>query len=128
MKVTLPDNYKDIYTVNELTQAKAVIACMRDDDYPIKEYAAMAAREALTCVAPTDYMRNILTATAETAKNSRLEYDQMGDGCGWFDVWLDFIAETSDGFIKGGAYLSDIYGIGAVNIRSHMFLHYYTEK
>ncbi len=127
MKVTLPENYKDIYTLTELTMAKAVISCMKEDSYPIKEYADMAAREALKNRNRSDYVRTVLTATAQTYKNNRIEWNGMCGGSGYFDVWIDFIAETGSGFIKGGAYLSDIFGIGAVDIYPHMYIHYYTE-
>lgn len=127
MKVTFEKDYRSRYTLEELDQAKAVIACMKDYDETPKSAAETAASAAAALKG--DGLRAILTAEATTAKNGRIGYDETCGGSGWFDVWIDYTAETWRGFIKGGAYLSDIWRISADDDRTeHAYIRYFTEK
>lgn len=124
MLVRLQENYKDIYTVSDLERARAVIKMMREDESVVAEYAEMAVNEALDCTG--DYLRRILKATASTARNCRV-WNAYDNESADMDVWVDAIAETSYGFIKVGAYLSDIWQKGAIPFSQHMWVVYYKE-
>ena len=131
MKVTLPKDYKDIYTVSQVEVAKKVIASAKADEDgcfgDIKEWAMMASR-ALAEV-HCDYCERVLEASAEVAGNSRIDWDGLCDGSQRFDIWISFTAETSNGFIKGGAYLTDIWNIsGSTHDTDNMYARYYAEK
>ena len=127
MKVTLPKNYKGIYTIEEWEQAKRVIECMKEDELPIKEYAEIAVKHALKH--KNDGCREVLKVTAETAKNSRQEYNRFCGDSGFMDVWLEITAETFYGFVKLGVYLTDIWNIGdGTDYTGFMWIHYFTEK
>ena len=44
------------------------------------------------------------------------------------DVWIDFVAECELGFIKGGAYLTDIWSMGDdTDYTDKMFIRVYHE-
>lgn len=125
MLVKLQDNYKDLYTVNDLARARDIIKMMREDESVVAEYAEMAVNEALD--GRGDYLRRVLKATASTAKNCRAwnAYDNDSQD---MDVWVDAIAETDYGFIKVGAYLSDIWQKGAIPFSQYMWVTYYKES
>lgn len=120
MKVKLDANYRKIYTLEEYDMAKAVIAAEKDDEMSPKDWAEYAVREALRN--EDGYLEEVLNAEARTAKNSRIDWDRYGDGTGMMDVWISFIAETTEGFIKGGAYLSDIWETGNTEYKQHMYI------
>ena len=109
MKVRLEEDYRRVYTLEELAQAKEVIKAMREDTTKPEEYGAMAIRSILNMMGNNDCMMKVLTAEAKTAKNSNGEYDRMGTNTGKIDVWITAYAETVDGFIRIGAYLTDIW-------------------
>ena len=125
MLVRLQENYKDIYTVSDLERARAVIKMMREDESVVAEYAEMAVSEALN--GRLDSLRRVLKATAHTAKNCRV-WDAYELGSEDMDVWVNAIAETVFGFIRIGAYLSDIWQKGATPFSQHMYIKYYTEE
>lgn len=113
MKVALEQDYRRIYTLEELDAAKVVIACQKDDCTPLKDLAITAVNH----ISARKYRdlggcKELLKVEAYTAKNSNV-WEQYGEGSMYFDVWVEFVAETYTGFIKGGAYLSDIWGIGS---------------
>lgn len=128
MKVTFEKDYRSRYTLEELDQAKAVITCEKEyDTMTPKEWAETAASVAARVKGDT--LAEILTATATTAKNGRIGYDDFCGGSGWFDVWIEYTAETCRGFIKGGAYLSDIWSISADDDRTeYAYIRYFTER
>ena len=120
MKVKLEDNYRKIYTLEEYDMAKAVIAAEKDDEMSAKDWAESAVREALRN--EDVYLEEVLKAEARTSRNYRIDTDRYGDGTGTMDVWISFVAETTVGFVKGGAYLSDIWDTGAVEYKQHMYI------
>ena len=124
MLVRLEEKYKDFYTIRDLERARAVIKMMREDEEVVAGYAEYAVNEALK--GRGDYLRRILKATAHTARNRRAwnAYDENSQD---MDVWVDAIAETSYGFIKVGAYLSDIWQTGAIPYSQYMYVQYYKE-
>ena len=120
MKVKLDKNYRSIYTLEEYDMAKLVIANEKEDNITAKEWAEYAAREALK--GEDDYLIEVLSAEATTAKNRRNTWDRFCEGSGQMDVYIRFVAETTKGFIKGGAYLSDIWGTGGTEYKQHMYI------
>lgn len=124
MKVTLEKNYKEYYTLADLEAAKLVITSEKEDEETPKGWAEYAVREALK--GKCDYLNHVIEASAETARNSRI-WEQYGEGTKNFDVWISATAETDNGFIKIGAYLSDIWQTGATDYRNNMFIQYFKE-
>ena len=125
--MTLAKDYRMYYTLDDVDKAKTVISAMKEDCTNIKEYAETAIREAIRD--EYGYVKEVLKAEAHTAKNGRLndKWDYMADGAGNFDVWIDFVAELTDGFIKGGAYLSDIWN-SPTEFRQHMYYRIFTAE
>lgn len=125
MKVTLEKDYRKFYTLDDLDRAKKVIVAEKETDCTPKEYAEMAIREALKNDdgIAEDWIVEILKAEAHTAKNHRV-WNLWGDSMETetMDVWIEFAAELTNGFIKGGAYLSDIWQTGGTDYRGHMYI------
>lgn len=131
MKVKLEDKYKELYTVLDLERAKAVIKYEKQcDDYTAAEWAKFAAEEAMR--EEHGYFVRIIEASAETSRNCNLRGDgtlnAYGEDTYDMDVWITFIAMTSNGFIKGGAYLSDIWRTGANHYKNRMYIDRYVRK
>lgn len=130
MKVTLEKNYRKYYTLEDLDRAKRVIAAEKEDESTVKEWAKMAICEAIKNDDGIyeDYIVEIFKAEAHTAKNNRIwnQYSMSDDDpdheTGNMDVWIEFAAETEKGYIKGGAYLSDIWQTGGTDYRQHMYI------
>ncbi len=121
MKVVLEEKYKQFYTIEDLEHAKAVIKAEKEnDESTIKSWAVYAANEIGKKYRDCTTESNILQASAHTAKNSRA-WNEYGDDTGNMDVWIEFTAWTGYRFIKGGAYLSDIWQTGAVDYTDHMY-------
>lgn len=120
MKVVLEENYKHLYTIEDLEHAKAVIKYEKEDESTIKSWAVYAANEIGKKYGDYTTESNILQASAHTARNCRL-WNGYGDDTGDMDVWVEFTAWTGYRFIKGGAYLSDIWQTGAVDYTYHMY-------
>ncbi len=118
MKVRLEKDYRKLYTLEKLDLAKAVIAAEKEDEMSAKDWAEYAVREALRN--EDESVIEILKAEATTAKNCRAwnEYGETED----MDVWISFLAETTKGFIRGGAYLSDIWNTGGTKYKNHMYI------
>lgn len=129
MKVTLEKNYRKYYTLEDLDRARKVIAAEKETDCTPKEYAEMAIREALKNDdgIADDWIVEIFKAEAHTAKNHRVwnaygYCDPEEANTQDMDVWIEFAAELENGFIKGGAYLSDIWQTGGTDYRQHIFI------
>lgn len=130
MKVTLEKNYRKYYTLEDLDHAKRVIAAEKETDCTPKEYAEMAIREALKNDdgIADDYIVEIFKAEAHTARNQRswnlytMSDDDPDHETGDMDIWIEFTAELRHGYIKGGAYLSDIWQTGGTDYRQYMYI------
>ena len=129
MKVTLEKNYRKYYTLEDLDRAKRVIAAEKEDESTVKEWAEMAIREAIKNDEgiPNDYIVEIFKAEAHTAKNCRVwnaygYIDPEEANTQDMDVWIEFAAELEHGYIKGGAYLTDIWQTGGTRYKQHMFI------
>lgn len=123
MKVKLEERYREFYTLEDLTAAKKVIAYEREDEETAPGWAEYAAREAI--YDNRGFVRRIIEASARTAKNCRV-WDAFGEGTRNIDIWVEALAETSDGFIKLGAYLTDIWQTGAERYTDKMYIERYT--
>ena len=119
MKVTLEKDYRKYYTLDDLDRAKAVIKAEKEDEMSAKDWAEYAAREALRGEEAS--LVEVIRAEATTAKNCNA-WNRYGDDSADMDVWISFVAETTVGFVKGGAYLSDIWDTGAVEYKQHMYI------
>lgn len=123
MKVTLQQDYRKYYTLEDIDRAKAVIAYEKEnDDMKISEWVEYAVNEALKN--EVDCLREVIKAEAHTAKNCRA-WQLYGEGTEDMDVWIEAIAQTANGFIEIGAYLSDIWQTGATPYKHHMYIQYY---
>ena len=129
MKVTLEKDYRKYYTLEDLDRAKRVIAAEKEDESTVKEWAEMAIREAIKNDEgiPNDYIVEIFKAEAHTAKNCRIwnaygYIDPEEANTQDMDVWIEFAAELGQGYIKGGAYLTDIWQTGGTDYREHMYI------
>ena len=125
MRVTMPENWKSIFTMDKVEIARRIIKQEREnDDETPKGWAEYAIREALKDSG--DYLREILTAKAEIAGNCRV-WNAYFEGSEQMDVWISAVARTADGFIEAHAYLSDIWQTGAVPYKEHMYIRYFRE-
>lgn len=124
MKIKMHKEYKKIFTICDVERAKEIINELKDDGMTTKEWAEMAVREAIKD--KDDFFERIIEATAETAKNCRTWNAYNNDSCD-IDVWIEATAETAFGFVKIGAYLTDIWQTGAVDYANHMYIRYYRE-
>lgn len=129
MKVTLEKNYRKYYTLEDLDRAKRVIAAEKEDESTVKEWAEMAIREAIKNDDGIyeDYIVEIFKAEAHTAKNHRVwnaygYCDPEEANTQDMDVWIEFAVELEHGYIKGGAYLTDIWQTGGTDYREHMYI------
>ena len=124
MKVgMIKKKYRHLFSSEEIEQAKAVIEAMKEDSWTPRQYAEMAAREALKY--SSDNMERILEADAHVAKNKYIPEDYVADFGGQMDVWIEAIVKTQEGFLEFGAYISDIWQIGAVDIYDRMWMQHY---
>lgn len=122
MKVIMNRDCRRFFTLEDMDRAKMVINIEKDDLETAKGWAELALNEALRNKG--DYVREVLKATAETAKNCRA-WNVYAEGTEDMDIWVEATAETANGFVKIGAYLSDIWQTGAVPYIGHMFIKYY---
>ena len=124
MKVNLDKDYKTMYTVAEVTEAKKIINQMKEDESSAADMAEYAIREALKD--KNDYLREVLKATATITKNYRA-WNNYNENSGQLDVWVEATAETEKGFVKVGACLTDIWQTGATDYSNFMYVQYFKE-
>ena len=122
MKVKLEENYRKLYTLEDLDAAKIVIACESGDEETAKGWAEYAAREALSGC--NDYMVRVIEASARTARNRRA-WNAYGEGSKDMDVWIVALVETTKGYVKLGAYLTDIFDSGQKKYQDEMYIQRY---
>lgn len=109
MKVTMQENYRNIYTLNQVVIAKELIKYAKDDEATPADYAVFAIRDALRN--SIDGIERVIEAKATTALNSRV-WNRYFDNSENLDIWVEATAKTFDGFIEVGMYLSDIWELG----------------
>lgn len=130
MKINMPKNYRQIFTLEEYDQVKNMIAILKDDGTPVTYYAEMAAQEVIRHGnTPASWLDEIVSVKAEAEINRSLGYDFMGENCGQADVCLTVIAETGEGFLKIWAMLSDVFQVdGTANFAHKWYYKYYGEQ
>ena len=124
MKVQLTSNAKKVITVDQMPAVRKVMECAKADEITVKEYAEMAAG-----IASGSYVIKVLEASAQIAGNYRV-WDWYENGSAQFDVWVEFTAMTDEGFVMGGAYVSDIHASTGDNheeLRQHMYIRKFKE-
>ena len=124
MKVQLTSNAKKVITVDQMPAVRKVIECAKADEITVKEYAKMAAS-----IISDSYVIKVLEASAQIFGNYRV-WDWYEVGSAQFDVWVEFTAMTDDGFVMGGAYVSDIHASTGDNheeLRKHMYFRKFKE-
>lgn len=126
MKVTLEKEYKRYITLEEAPLVRRFITDMKQDEFPIMDAARMAVEVACgwgnSCI-------KVYEAKATFAKNQRV-YNWYSEESRDFDVWIDIVAEATNGFYIMGAYLTDIHSITGDNyeeVKSHMYVRKFTE-
>lgn len=119
MKVKFEEHYKNFYTVRDYEQAKAVIACEKDDSFTAKDWAEYAVNT--LCSARGWSSDHVLEASARTCKNAHIrERNMYGDDTGIMDIaieatariWGDFGNGWNYGYIEIISHLSDIMQVG----------------
>ncbi len=136
MKVLLPKNYKEIFTVKEYEIARKIIKYEKDNDgYTGKEWAEYAVREALKNY-KYGLLEDIITAKAEVCKNKDVNcWDRYFEGSHDLDVFITILAKVSGisgtsyyAYLEVGAYLSDIWESGAKDYRNNMIIEKYIKE
>lgn len=111
MKIAITANSKKMITVDEMPEVKRMIADFKNDEMTAAEYAVMAANAIYRYNCGYNCCDDILQATATISKNSRI-YNRYTNNSRSLDIWIEFTSYSLDqGFIIGGAYLSDIWEI-----------------
>lgn len=113
MKVTFEKDYKRLLTLEEYDIAKRIIASMKEDESTPAEYAEYAVN-AIGRAYGIFGCAKVYECSAEIAKNARARDAYDGDSRN-LDIWLSGYARTLDGFIKFGAYLTDIWNLDGDN-------------
>lgn len=128
MRVIMTADSKRIIRLDEAPAAQRIIKEMREDESTVAEYAIYAVNAAGT--EGRDWCAKIYEATAEIAKNSRVQ-DAYFEGSADLDVWISATARTNNGFCIIGAYLSDIWAISGDNAaeiaKNHMYVRKFRE-
>lgn len=130
MKVRITKEAKQWLTLAEAPVANAIIRDMKEYECSAKEYAEMA----VNCIGNAigkgyNWCMSVLESDAEISGNARI-WNAYSEDSGRLDVWISFTARTYDGFIMGGAYLTDIWNIDGDNqeeLASHMYYRRYEE-
>ena len=122
MKIKMTPNKKE-FTLNDIEAMELVIDLERHDACDAKGWSEFAIREALKNDFPYSIIK-IYEATATTALNCRI-WDAYGDGTRSADVWIETVAETTAGFIRVGAYLTDIWQTGSIDYKDKLFIELY---
>lgn len=124
IKINLPENYKKVYTIEDVEIMKELARNFNDQT---AEEAGIA-DAANTLARLFDSSAKVLEAEAETAKNARI-YDYY-TGAKDVDIWITVKILGWQDFYIVGAYLSDIWSITGDNteeLKSRMYIRRFTE-
>ena len=125
MKVTLPKDYRKLFTLEEMDIARKIIRDMKDDDFTPATYAEIAI-DHWFAHHTADGRDTVLTAKAEISKN-RMAWNAYSDDSRQMDIWVSAVTKTYDGYLEIGAYLTDIWQIGGEeDFTDRMFAQYFT--
>lgn len=106
VKINFPKDYKNYFTVADVERAKKVIKDFKENPIDFYDMASMAIYDIGGSV------NEIYSVKAEVCRDAGT-HDAYYEDSGNIDVWLDIVAETSDGFIKLGCLLSEIMFISS---------------
>ena len=107
MKIRITENTKSAFLMSEADCLKVAEETMKESGWISKQDLEIFAN----FVGTTE----ILKAEAEYAKNGRI-WNRYGEGSGRADVWVRIVGyDRFKTFVIAGAYLSDIWDIGAVD-------------
>ena len=105
------------------------VMAQEDASRPV-DLAEMAIREILKGTDDSISRKSILKADAIVARNCRVQ-DLYFEGSEDHDIWIRATARTSEGYIEIGAYVSDIWQIGALEpgeLRRRAWVQYFRES
>ena len=132
LKVSMPDNYRRIFTLDDIDSCKAVLSSILagydDGKLDLSSEVVSALSLASDSWASAD---GVYEVSVEYAKNGRLAWDHHGDGTGIMDLWVKvkgFVGYS--GFYMVEFYLSDIWSLGGDNrdeVKSHMYIRKFVE-
>ena len=125
MKTTLPKNYRERFTLEELDIAKTIIADMKEDTSKPAEYA----RAALINFA-NDNGVEIVQASAEIGRNCFVSFNRYSEGTRDFDVYIHFVGRSQSAYYDGFVPLSEIWDImpGECNFSRNAYIRTFTAK
>ena len=128
MKVSITEESKKVITLDELPLVQEIIDAEEEDTMTASEAAKMAVNASASIHGHGECVK-VLEASAGIAKNCRIRnfyHDASLD----YDIWIDAIAQTENGFCVIGAYYSDINEIACTNrkeIASRMYVRWFKE-
>lgn len=121
IKITLPAEYKQHYTINEVEQMKKVID-LYNKEMPETVGDAVQVLENMV-------KGKAIEAKAETAGNCRI-YNHHDTDSGKIDIYITATIQAYDAFYIIGAYITDIWNITGDNndeIKKQMFIREFKE-
>ncbi len=130
MHVSLTHDMKKYISLEETPVVRKLIADMKEEEDTAEDALKMAVNVIGTEVGyGINCCDSVLYATAEIAKNCRVN-NYYNDDSKDFDIWINGVARTLNGFVEVGAYLSDIWQIGGVDnveLVRHMYVRRFEE-
>ena len=109
MKVTLPENYRSTFTLEQLDIAKQIIRESKEDESRPNDYAEIASAFCLKSITASDFVSEIIKAEAVVCRCGM--YEAYGEGYDDMNVMVKGIAKTFDGFLEFEMLLSDVWQI-----------------
>ena len=133
MKVQITAETKKNISVAQLPAAREIVKSCAEDESSVKDYAASAVNVALkAATGVTNGCVKVLEASARISRNCRA-WNNYSDDSDDLDVWIEATAETVEGFIKIGAYLTDVWEITGTDTATdaeivwHMYVRRFVE-
>ena len=125
MKVTMDKDSRKVITLEEAPIVKRIINEMKEDESTAAEYITYAIN-----AANKGSIIKVYEATATIAKNRRAS-NCYGENTWDIDIWIHGTAQTYNGFIIIGAYLSDIWSLTSENhefiAQNHFYVRWFAE-
>lgn len=124
MKVTLPKDYKRMFTIHQVEVAKKVIKSEKEDEFTAEEYAKLLVNHIITRQGLNDGVQRVFEVTAgiTTARG----WDKYFEGSEDIDIYIECYVRTWDGVVYATAMLSDIWRIGGEETIPYHY-EYYTK-
>lgn len=119
MKVTLPKDYKDVYTVSEVEAMRAAIAAMKDYDEKPADILRHVAKKKCEWDGIEGFYGepiSVSVASVETVgKAYTLDRDQICEGSGYTDVVIFGFVNYWKGTLRLFVTISDYWGYEGAN-------------